>query len=223
MTNEAQTGTTGLKGLNLKSDPSELIERISIRISHVVEREYVRRRVFPELRLDNAHRILTGATGVHRVSVERAREILADAEAQMRSSGIRRGLPLAYGALARNVANSLRQEIRRGLIEDPGMAGAQRLQIDASACLHVGDHVLYFRDNDEYGHEATVVEEYRMYPVTSDDGPYIDRDDERLEYRRGYIIRLKGDDYQFFVPAYRLTRDGCKPSHLRMVASRRPA
>lgn len=197
--------------------PASEATTLTIRISPVIEREFERRGVFPELRLANACRIINGATGVHRVSVERAREVLADAEAQSRNHDLLRGLPVAYRSLARNISGSLKQELRRGLIDDPGMAEVQRLQAAASACFAVSDRVLYFRDDDEYGREATIVEGYRMYSVTADDGPYITRDDKRLEYRYGYAIKLKRSDYCFFAPAYRLTRHDCKPSHLRLV------
>lgn len=99
----------------------------------------------------------------------------------------------------------------------------QRRQVAASACLHVGDRVLYFGPTDEYGHEATIDEGYQMFAVEDGDGPYIDRDGKRLEYRYGYTIKFKGSDIRHFVPAHSITRDDCKPAHLRLAYSRRAA
>lgn len=195
---------------------------LDTRITPVIEREFKRRGIFTELRLENAIRIINGATGVYRVSVDLAREILADAEAQNRNGDLPRGLPVAYGSLARNITASLKQEARRGLIDDPGIEEVQRRQAAASARFEVGDRAIYFRDSEEYGREATIVEGYQMYTVQTEDGPYIARDEKRVDYRRGYIIKLKGKDDMFFAHAYELTRDDCKPSHLRLVASRSP-
>lgn len=130
---------------------------LDIRITPVIEREFTRRSVFPELRLESASRVINGATGIYWISIERAREIMSDAEAQNRSRDLPRGLRVAYGALARNISASLAQEARRGLLDDPGMSEVQRRQVAASACFQVGDRVLYFGCDDEYGEEATVV------------------------------------------------------------------
>lgn len=192
---------------------------LNIRITPVIEREFKRRSVFPELRLEASTRVINGATGIYRISIEHAREIMSDAEAQKLNRALPRGLPVAYGALARNISASLKQQLRRGLLDDPGMVEVQRRQAAASACFQVGDSVLYF-GCDENGEEAIIINSYEMYAVQAEDGPYITSNDERLEYRHGYVIKLKGGDYDFFVPAYRLTRDDGKPSHLRLVASR---
>lgn len=191
----------------------------NIRITPVIEREFKRRSVFPELRLEASTRVINGATGIYRISIEHAREIMSDAEAQKLNRALPRGLPVAYGALARNISASLKQQLRRGLLDDPGMVEVQRRQAAASACFQVGDSVLYF-GCDENGEEAIIINGYEMYAVQAEDGPYITSNDERLEYRHGYVIKLKGGDYDFFVPAYRLIRDDGKPSHLRLVASR---
>lgn len=199
--------------------PESEATTFTIRISPVIEREFDHRGVFPELRLANAHRIINGATGVYCVSIERAREVLADAEVQNRNRDLRRGLPVAYGALARNITDSLKQESRRGLVDDPGMAEAQRRQVAASACFSVGDNVLYFVGHrDEYGREATIVGEYQLYSVLDNTGPYISRDGLRRSYRPGYAIRIKGSDSASFAAAYQLTRHDCKPSQLRLIA-----
>lgn len=192
---------------------------VTIRISPVIERDFERRGVFPELRQKNAYRTINGATGIYLVSLKRAREILDDAKAQNRKRDLPRGLPVAYGSLAKNISTSLKQEARHGLLDDPGMAEVQRRQAAASACFQIGDSVLYFRGADEYGQKATIVNGYQMYQVISDDGPYITSDDERIRYQNGYVIWTKAAEHRFFVPAHTLTRDDCKPSHIRLVAS----
>jgi len=92
---------------------------------------------------------------------------------------------------------------------DPGMADVLRRQLAASSCFAVGDRVLYFPDGAEYGQECTVAEGYSLYAVSTAD--------QRIDYRYGYAIQRRGSNQRFFVPAYQLTRDDCKPSHLRLV------
>lgn len=191
---------------------------INVWISPLIEREFKRRDVFQELRLENAHRIKSGATGVYLVSVDRARELLADAESHRYNRDQPRGLSAAYTALFKNITRALREEACRGAEDDPGMAEVKRRRIAASACFRVGDRVLYFGDDEEYGEKAVIVEGYGMYPVADDDGPYIDSHGDRLAYRYGYSIRVIGQSGSFFATAYDLTRNDRKPSHLRLVA-----
>ena len=49
---------------------------IRVTISPVIEREFKRRDIFPELRIENAERIQNGATGVHKVTIDRANDLL---------------------------------------------------------------------------------------------------------------------------------------------------
>ena len=195
---------------------------LSVRITPVIERDFKRRGVFPELRLGTADLVLRGATAVHRVSTGRAKELLADTQAmRTQSHALPRGLPAAYMALMRNIGSSLKQEAKHGLWDDPGKDAAAKRMAQSSALFHVGDAVLHFDDGEEYGDEATIIGEYKMYAVANEDGPYVnDQLGVRGEYRRGYVINCKGSDRRFFSPAHRLTRDDCKPSHLRLVASR---
>jgi|JI6StandDraft_1071083.scaffolds.fasta_scaffold48409_3 hypothetical protein len=57
------------------SAPDTLDTKITIPITAVIDREFKRRGVFPELRLEMATKVINGATGKHLVSLERAREI----------------------------------------------------------------------------------------------------------------------------------------------------
>jgi hypothetical protein len=150
---------------------------ITVLISPVIEREFRRRDVFPELQLENATRVRNGATGVHKVSTERAKELLTDAQAvQAHSRELPRGIPAAYSALVRNLGFSLKQEAKRGLWDDPGMDEVKMRVAASSACFEVGDTVLCFVEDDEYGEAATIVSDYKMYSVISDNGPYLAND-----------------------------------------------
>ena len=189
--------------------------QILVRISPVIEREFKRRDVFVELRVERAQSILSGTTGVHQVSISRAREIAADAQSQRWVNGVR-GLTVAYGALARNVAEAIKQEERRGLFDDPGIDVARQRMAESPARLDVGDHVLHFDDASEYGHQVVVVGGYDLYSPRAKNGPFIGADGRRFEYRYGYLV--KEGSQQYFADAHQLTRADCKPSHLRLVA-----
>lgn len=194
--------------------------KVRIRISPIIECEFRRRNVFHEIRLEKAHRVISGSTGVHLVGIERAREVLAYAQSRRNRGGLVRGLLIAYAALARNISTALQEESQQGLIDDPGPEEVRRQQSAASACFAVGDRVLHFLAHDEYGRVAIITEPYKMYEVADDNGPYIAKDGKRIEYCCGYMIRLNGVEGTFFAYPHQLTRDDCKPSHLRLVASR---
>lgn len=192
---------------------------IVVCVTPAMEREYVRRGMFPELRLDKAERISNGATGVYRVSLGRAAELLADAQAmRQRAAELPKGIPKAYSSLARNLAEAIRVESRRDAWVDPGLEEGRRRLHDSPARFAVGEPCLYFRDEGtEYGAEATVVGGYDLYTVLG--GPYIDAEGERFSFMYGYLIALKGCKDTFICCAHQLTRDDCRPSHIRLVAS----
>ena len=197
---------------------------ITVLISPVMEREFKRRDIFPELRLETAVRIQNGATGVHKVSVERAKELLADAQAMGmydRAAPLPRGIPVAYSALVRNIGATLKQEARRGLWDDPGMDEMKKRAAQSPARFDVGDTALYFDDDDEeYGTQVSVVEAYGLYAVLNEAGAYLSAaNGKRINYQSGYVVKRKGAENTFFVLACQLTRDDCQPSHLRLVAS----
>ena len=193
---------------------------VPVQISPVIEREFKRRDIFPELRLENATRIQNGATGVHKVSIAVANALLADAEAmQVNNRELPRGIPAAYSALMRNLKRTLKDEARRGLWDDPGMEEVQKRVVLSSACFDVGDSVLYFLDDEEeYGQEATIVDGYGMFNVKNDEGGhYVNDEGRRFDYRCGYAIKYKGSENRFFALPHQLTRDDCKPAHLCLV------
>jgi hypothetical protein len=195
---------------------------ITIEITPTMEREFMRRGMFPELRLENALRIVSGATGVYRVSLARASEVLADADALRQwpaSAELPRGATNAYSALARKLKEMLRREARRGLWDDPGIDEARRRMTDSPARFAVGDTCLFFHDDaEEYGHKVKIVGAFDVYFVTHKEGRFIRPDGARGDYRQGYRVAFEDDPQRYIVFAWQLTRDDCKPSYLSLVA-----
>lgn len=194
---------------------------INIEITATMEREFKRRGMFPELTLENAARIVSGSTGVHRVTLARAAEVLADVDAKRRwpaSADLPRGATNSYSALAKKLREILRQEARRGLWDDPGMDEARRRMSDSPAQFAVGDECLFFHDDEEYGHKVKIIGAFDTYFVTHKEGRFIRPDGQRGDYRQGYRVTFEGDPTRYIVYAWQLTRDDCKPSHLRLVA-----
>lgn len=212
----------------MKSDPKinsgAEAALVTVLISPVVEREFKRRNVFPELRLETATRIQNGATGLHRVNFAVATALVTDARAMLaQRHDLPRGIPRAYSALVRNISASLKQEARRGLWDDPGIDEMKKRVAQSPACFDVGDTALYFSDDAEYGQKVTIVGGYELYCVACEDGPYMDSNGQRLKYKRGYVIKRHGSDHLFFCRAYCLTGDDCKPAYLCLVPARQAA
>ena len=195
---------------------------LEVRISPVIEREYKRRDVFHQLRLRNAKRVQNGATGVHIVTVALAMEIVVDAEGmKAHRRELQRGIPAAYSALVRNVGVDLKAHRRRSLWADPGHEEADRRTRLSMARFNIGDKVLYFADESNFGEPVTIVGGYRLIAVSSNEGPYINEKDTCVAYRRGYTVRRDGGAHPVcFCPAYKLTSAACKPGYLRLAYSR---
>jgi hypothetical protein len=194
---------------------------VTVEITPTMEREFMRRGMFPELRLENAVRIINSATGVHRVTQARAAEVLVDADALRQwpaSAELPRGVANAYSALARKLKETLRQEARRGLWDDPGFDEARRRLSDSPARFSVGDECLFFHDDDEYGHKVKIIGGFDTYFVDCMDGHFVRADGQRGEYRYGYRVTFEGDPTAYIVNAGQLTGADCKPSHIRLVA-----
>ena len=209
-----------------KSTQESTNERvIEVRITPTIERDFKRREVFSTLRIEHAEHVLNGATGVYTITAAFAEEVLADALARYSGHEERRGLKVAYGSLHNKLKAAVLAEQRKGVWDDPGKDEAMRRRAQSSACFEVGDKALYFPggDYDYEGYEANIVETYKMYPVTEPDGAYIDSNGARFDYKFGYVIKTKAPDSRFWAPPYTLTRDDCKPSHLRLVETRPPA
>ena len=192
---------------------------ITVLISPVIEREFKRRDVFPELRIENAARIQNGATGLHDVSIAVANALLADAKAmQAHGRELSRGIPKAYSALVRNIGSTLKEEARRGLWDDPGRDEMERRAAQTVAWFKVGEVALYFSEGREPDCiPVTVVKAYGMYKVFSEDGAFITAEAQRIDYQNGYVVSCRYSEHTFFATAYKLTRDDCKPAHLCLV------
>ena len=93
---------------------------------------------------------------------------------------------------------------------------ARQRMTESPALLAVGERVLCFDVRSEYGFDVEVVKGYNFYSVASAQGSFVQADGKRLEYQFGYVVK-RGDE-RFFVAPYQLTRDDCKPTHLRLVA-----
>ena len=100
---------------------------------------------------------------------------------------------------------------------DPGHAAALAQIAPSLARFEVGDTALYFCD-DEYGEEVRIVGGHMLQTVTSKNGAYLRADGVRIDYRFGYAVNSKGTI--LFAAPHQLTSLNCKPSHLRLVATR---
>jgi hypothetical protein len=84
---------------------------IPVQITAVIEREFKRRAVFPELRLELASSVVNGAAGIYIVTADCARAILADARTQRSNRDLPRGLPKAFTALVRSLERLLGESL----------------------------------------------------------------------------------------------------------------
>lgn len=191
---------------------------IRVFITPTMERELQRRSMFPELRLQNAHSICGAGTGVYIVSPARAREILADAKAmRQKAAELPRGAAKSYTALIDRLTVALREEARRGAWNAPSIEEMKRRLNESPARFEVGDSCLYFRDDGEpYGASVKIVGGLNLYRVSYEDGHFIN-EHGRCEYQLGYVVQEEGQE-PYFARPFQLTRDDCKPAHLRLVA-----
>lgn len=191
---------------------------MALEISPTIEGEFIRRGMFHELRRHNAVR-MAGAASVHHVSTARATEVMLDAQAMReKPQELLRGIPKAYTALARNVAEALRVEARRDLWDAPGIDEMKRRLNESPARFEEGQLCLYFQDDGEpYGTSVKIVGGLNLYRVSYDDGHFI-HEQGRCEFQMGYVVQEQGQR-PYFARPYQLTRDDCKPSHLRLVVS----
>jgi hypothetical protein len=200
--------------------PPSVNTLIHVRISPTIELDFVRRNVFPELRTTVASSVSKSKPDVYAVILARAREILVDAEAHRYNSESPRGTAMAYNSLIEKLHRAIRTEERRGLFEDPGYDEAAVRMNQSPARLQIGDSVLHFHTGGECGEPAVIIKPYSVYKVLSQDGAFFAVDGTRLDYAPGYVISIRGSQETFFCPAHRLTREDCKPGHLRLVAPR---
>lgn len=191
---------------------------VDVVITASVEGSYATRGVFPEFRLRLAHWKVSAAAAGFTVSLDVAREILADAESMLARSGeLPRGLPKAFGSLAEKLRRSITEAARRGLWECCTVPEVVQRQTNASSALPTGTRALHFVDADEYGVEVEIIKPIDTYTVEEREGMFVDEDGSRLSMRPGYVVREVLTGKQFFTRAGELTDLACRPSHLRLV------
>jgi hypothetical protein len=187
--------------------PSTPEARVLVHITSTVERDYVQRGVFPELRLDNAERA-QGRLDAHRLTVDRARELLDDAKARSRDAGLPRGLPWAFISLARTVKADL-DWIERDTEAGPSPDAAHQESSLAVAPFAAGDDVLYLVPGSPYPTRVRICGPYHLRAVEDACG--------RVDYRYGYLFELEG--HQYFAPSHRLTDLESKRRHLQLATA----
>lgn len=98
---------------------------VTVRITPTIDRDYVRRGVFPELRIADAP-AMAGIAGLFVLTADRAREVLADAEAERLVRTSPPGTPKSYTSLVDALRKDLGMCRRPELIEE-----AQERQVRA--------------------------------------------------------------------------------------------
>ncbi len=154
---------------------------VCVCLTPTVQRDYLRRGVFPYFRISNAQKARGAGAAVFWASTQEARALLEDARAaRKRADESPRGTAKAFGSLTAALKAQLDAEARRGLWIDPGRVEAHARAVRASALFAVGDKVLYFSDGDDKGRAATIVCAYQAaLSVAEDTGPYIDEKGRR--------------------------------------------
>lgn len=187
---------------------------IAIQVSAAIERDYAKRAVFPELRLQHARRIINKTTGLYEVSTERAKAVLSDAQEQRWSGKHSGGMNFAFTSFIRSIEQSIAE-----FEEQP--AGPTQMPIVTTAaeppqepgCFQIGEKALYFRGAEEFGREVRIVEGFSMEaPAWT-----VQHFAEGNGRRPGYMVQCGG--MPFFAAAHELTDLECKPRHLQLVVA----
>ena len=194
---------------------------VGVTITAPIERDYIRRGVFPELRLDHAIRIVNGA-GRYRVRLDVAEAVVADATAIVHpdSCDTPRGRKSAFTCLVKKLLQAIKDEQRKGLWDDPGLNEAKARMQESPAQFRVGEAVRLWSewiDDENDGELMEITEAYGLYQVRSDDGPYINKDDSKLAYLWGYVVRDRMGKESFCHP-FQLQSLDYGHRHLRLVA-----
>lgn len=200
-----------------------------VRVSRLIEAEYIRRDVFPQIRREHAALSLPSGQMVYiDVAADVVREMHKDAEHHRYGRKVPPSQARAYGCLA----NRLRLAVRAAQAP-PAEPPVNLLPVDVQlaftaqrflagfaptpARLIEGVSALYFADGDEYGEEVTVCGGFNFWEVADHDGPYVDANGRPFTYRFGYLIKRRAGGKQFFSAAHQLTLADCRPAHLKLV------
>ena len=106
-----------------------------------------------------------------------------------------------------------------GLWDDPGIEAVRARMADTPARFHVGQTVRYwspFTGDKCDGGLLEIVEEYGIYSVHDDDGPFIDDEGNRRCFQPGYVAQPRGGKPTFY-PAHQIQSVDYKHRHLRLV------
>ncbi|MCW5879712.1 MAG: hypothetical protein KIS91_02075 [Anaerolineae bacterium] len=187
---------------------SDASQTANVYITPTVEADLKLRNVFPELRIEKAACRFPPATGQYPLSLDRLKELLADAEQQYRSGPKKRGLRWAYSRLINDLQGTLsiaKSEAAKAneeamLAPAPGVSPAR---------FHEGEDALYFENGPGTGEKVRIVEGYGWRLV---------QEDGRVVWRPGYLIRpLAAPGRSFFARAGQLAQDDCRLTHVRLV------
>jgi hypothetical protein len=194
---------------------------ITVRITPTLEREFIRRDVFQNLRVSKALKIISGATGVFEIEVPLAEELLADISAQRaRRELLPKGMLVAYNSLESQLKDAIKYA--KGLWDDPGIETACKRSAESPARFQVGEQVRFwspFVNDKRDGARRVITGGYELRSVPEDDGAYVQRDGSRVSYRWGYTAENPATGETFFYPAAQLQSVDYVRGHLRLAAS----
>lgn len=196
---------------------------VEVWITPVIERDHKGRGAFPELRLEYAVKIVNGATGVYRVSMDDANAVWKDAEERYEALGYSletRGLRHAYTSLMRRVRDAVNRESRRGLWDDPGQDEMSKRMRETPATFRPGETAMLCCDGFDGTEEGELVAIVGAYEPAGksygDDGRFVDAKGARHSYGPGYTIQTS-DGKQYFARAHQLTDLDYSMRHLRLA------
>jgi hypothetical protein len=196
---------------------------VSIVVTDLVEADYEKRGVFPELRRRLTNWYPAPKAGGFWVPVSLAVQISSDATAQHISCVKQPKLAEAYMSLMLDTVRAIRQKREGYGWKDPGRDEVVARVNAASACWDVGDVAVHFGNELDSGAVVEIVYGYGYSTVITEHGHFVSKDGgETIEHRPGYIVRERDTGRQYFTTAGNLTTEECKPSHLRLVWSAPP-
>ncbi len=170
---------------------------ISVCFTPTVQRDYLRRGVFPHIRLGSAVECLSSGAAIFWTTATEARALLDDAlAAPQRAGQSPKGTPKAFGSLSSSLRAVLDAEACIGLWVDPGLATHAARTAECYARFNVGDSARYSSDWDGHEDEGVLVEivgEQRVRGITGA-GSFVRSDGARFDYAPCYTVKaLEGE------------------------------
>lgn len=102
----------------------------------------------------------------------------------------------------------------------PPISKIGKYMTDESAEFRLGERVVISPNWDEPYAYAIIDECFGLKLIEDEHGPYVDADGLRCSYKLGYMVRVLDGEFageKVFLPAHVLTREDCRPSHLKLV------